>query len=153
LSELRRFLRDVSRAQERPFDLLVVAIDGNCQDYSKRRKRIQTVVKQSGYPGSVVCAVPDPHIERWYLVDPGGFQQALGTDAAPEVPPYKCERGRYKQVLRQAVRQTGIVAPLGGLEYGSDIAQFLNLYVVGKADTGFKHFVDELRAVLDQQVQ
>jgi hypothetical protein len=153
LSELRRFLRDVNREQERLFDLLVVAIDGNCHSYTKRRKEIRAVVKRSGYPGSVVCAVPDPHIEHWYLIDPRGFQQALGADVIPDVPPNKCERGHYKQALRQAVRQAGIDAPLGGLEYGPDIARLLDLYAAGKADTGFKHFVDELRAALDQLVQ
>jgi hypothetical protein len=153
LSELRRFLQDVSREREQPFDLLVIAIDGNCQSYSKQRKKIREIVKRSGYLGSTVYAIPDPHIERWYLADSSGFRQALNTDIAPEVPPYKCERGRYKQALRQAVRWTGIVAPLGGLEYGPDIARLLDLYTAGKVDTGFKHFVDELQATLNQLVQ
>jgi hypothetical protein len=55
---------------------------------------------------------------------------------------------RYKQALRDAIRQTGIIAPLGGLEYGPDIAEVLGLYGVGKADAGFKHFLDELQAGL-----
>ncbi len=153
LSELRRFLRDVSRERERPFDLLVAAIDGNCQGYAKRRKEIQATVKRSGYLGSVVCAVPDPHIERWYLADSSSFRQALGTTVAPEVPPYKCERRRYKEALRRAVYQTGAVAPLGGPEYGHDIARALDFYVVGEADAGFKHLIDQLRAALDQLAQ
>jgi hypothetical protein len=148
LDELRRFLRDVSREREQIFDLLVVAIDGDCQGYSKRRKEIRDIVRRSGYPGLVVCAVPDPHIERWYLADPGGFQRALDADAAPEVPSYKCERGRYKQALREAVQRAGVTAPLGGLEYGPDLATTIDLYAVGKANAGFKHFVDDLCAVL-----
>lgn len=144
LGELRRFLRDVSREQEQPFDLLVVAIDGNCHGYSKRRKDIRAIVKRSGYPSLVVYAIPDPHVERWYLADPDKFRQVLDTNVVPEVPSYKCERGYYKQILRRAVQQTGIAAQLGGLEYGPDIARALDLYAAGKADTGFKHFVDEL---------
>jgi len=92
--------------------------------------------------------VPDPHIERWYLADSRGLQQVLEANTVPQVPAYKCERGRYKQALRDAIRQTGIIAPLGGLEYGSDIAETLDLYTVGKSDASFKHFVDELRAGL-----
>lgn len=148
MGELRRFLRDVGREREQPYDLLVVAIDGDCQRYVERRKAIQTIVEQSGYTGPVICAVPNPHIERWYLADPRGLQQVLGGSSIPEVPSYKCERGRYKQALRDAIRQTGIVAPLGGLEYGPDIAEVLDLYTVGKADAGFKHFLDELQAGL-----
>ncbi|MCC7352742.1 MAG: DUF4276 family protein [Anaerolineae bacterium] len=145
LSELGRFLRDVRRERDRPYDLLVVAIDGNCHGYQERREEIRTFVARSQYPGLVVYAVPDPHIERWYLADPHGFQQALETAIVPQVPAYKCERGRYKQALRDAIRQTGIIAPLGGAEYGSDIASALDLYTVGKADTGFKHFIEELQ--------
>jgi hypothetical protein len=40
LNELQRFLRDVSREQERPFDLLLMAVDGNCHGYSKRRRSL-----------------------------------------------------------------------------------------------------------------
>jgi hypothetical protein len=148
LDELRRFLRDVNHERERPFALLVVAIDGDCYGYRERRDEIRAIVQQSGYPGLVICAVPNPHIERWYLADPHGLQQVLEVSSVPEVPSYQCERGRYKQALRDAIRQTGIVAPLGGLEYGPDIAEILDLYTVGKADAGFKHFLDELQAGL-----
>jgi len=148
MDELRSFLRDVSREREQLFALLVVAIDGDCRSYQERRNEIRAVVDRSGYPGTVVYAVPNPHIERWYLADPHGLQQVLEVSSIPEVPPYKCERGRYKQALRDAIRQTGIVAPLGGLEYGPDIAEVLDLYTVGKVDAGFKHFLDGLRAEL-----
>lgn len=148
LEELRRFLRDVNHERERPFALLVVAIDGDCRKYQERRNEIWAIVERSGYPGTVVCAVANPHIERWYLADPRGLQQVLGGRGIPEVPSSKCERGRYKQALRDAIRQTGIRASLGGLEYGPDIAEVLDLYTVGKADAGFKHFLDELQAGL-----
>jgi len=145
LDELRRFLRDVSRERERPFDLLIVAIDGDCRGYQERRNEIQSIVTQSGYAGPVICAVPDPHIERWYLADPRGLQRAFDTDVVPQVPPYKCERGRYKRALRDFIRQTGITAPLGGLEYGADVAASLDLYAVDRVDAGFRHFIEDLR--------
>lgn len=150
LIELRRFLRDVRRKQEYLFDLLVVAIDGNCHGYVERQKEIKDIVTQSSYQGSVVCAVPDPHIERWYMIDPSGFQQALGTHIVPHVPVYKCERDRYKHALRQATQQAGIIAPLGGAEYGQEIARTIHFYDAGKEDTGFKHFIDDLQAAMEQ---
>lgn len=142
--ELRDFLRDVSRERERPFDLLVVAIDGNCRGYRQTRDDILDVATQSDYAGPIACAVPNPHIERWYLADPLALQQVLEVDHVPDAPRYKCERARYKQVLRETIRQAGVVAPLGGLEYGADIVASLDLYTAGKADTGFKHLLDAL---------
>lgn len=112
LGELRRFLRDVNHERERPFALLVVAIDGDCRGYRERRDEIRAIVEESGYPGPVMCAVPDPHIERWYLADPRGLQQVLEVGSVPAVPAYKCERGRYKQALRDAIRQTGVIQPV-----------------------------------------
>ena len=153
VSELRRFLRDVRRERERPFDVLIVAIDGNCQGYAEKRDEILRVVKQTGYPGRVVCAIPNPHIERWYLVDAQCLRRVIEAETQPETPVYKCERGRYKHALREAFRQAGIVAPLGGAEYGPEIAAALDLYIVGKADAGFKHFVDELRVALKSFVR
>lgn len=60
MTELRRFLRDVKRGRAFPFDVLVVAIDGNCQRYQKKRDEIKGIVEQTNYPGALVCAVPDP---------------------------------------------------------------------------------------------
>lgn len=148
LNELKRFLRDVGREREHPFALLVIAIDGNCRGYREKRDDILEIVERSGYPGPVVCAVPDPHIERWYLADSRGLQQVLDTDIVPKVPDYKCQRDLYKQALHEAIRRTGIIPLLGGVEYGSDIAENLDLYTVGRTDAGFKHFIDELRSGL-----
>lgn len=138
LGELRKFLMDVSHQP----DVLVIAIDGNCRGYREMREEIQRAVQQTEYPGPVVCAVPDPHMERWYLADPNALQRILNV--RPECPAYKCERDRYKQALREAFRQAGIVAPLGGVEYGEEIAWSIDIFQVGKVDRGFKHFADDL---------
>ena len=148
LRSLERFLRDVSGESQSPLDVLIVAIDGNCSTYLEQRRLIDEAAQRSGYPRKAVCAVPDPHIERWYLADPDGFQRALGAANVPPLPAYKCERGVYKQALRQAIGQVGVVPPLGGAEYGADIAETLDLFAAGKADSGLKHFVRDLRAAL-----
>jgi hypothetical protein len=146
--ELRRFLLDVRRGHHRPFDVLIVAIDGNCQGYVEKRNEIQQIVEQTHYRGSVVCAVPDPHVEYWYLIDAQALRSVIEADVQFEVPAYKCERGRYKRALQNAFRQAGIFAPLGGAEYGADVAAALDLYAVGRVDAGFRHFVDDLRVAL-----
>ncbi|MBN1875634.1 MAG: DUF4276 family protein [Anaerolineae bacterium] len=148
ITELRKFLRDVQHSRASDFDVLVIAIDGNCQGYLEKRNELHDIVERSGYRSAVVYAVPDPHIERWYLEDVAALTQAIGADIKPDTPRYKCERGRYKNALREALKQAGIVPPLGGIEYAADIAQALDLYTVGKADAGFKHFEDELRSVI-----
>ena len=47
LEELRRFLRDVNHEREHLFALLVVAIDGNCHSYRKRRAEIRVPAASS----------------------------------------------------------------------------------------------------------
>lgn len=145
---LRQFLRDVRRGRERPFDVLVVVLDGNCQGYAKKRNEIQAITEQTGYAAPLVCAVPDPHIERWYLADPAALRQVIGTEAHPFLPPYKCERDRYRRALREAFAQAGFIPPLGGAEYGPELAEVIDLYAVGRTDPAFRHFVEDLRAAL-----
>ena len=103
--DLRKFLRDAARERQRRFDLVIVAIDGNCHGYIEVRNQILAKAQQARYPGSVVCAVPNPHIERWYLADPAAVRHALGVDQVPALPRYKCERARYKNALRTAARE------------------------------------------------
>lgn len=147
LSELRKFLRELGQSPL-DLDLLVVAIDGNCKSYQKVRKEIHKMVQRSRCHIPVVCAIPDPHIERWYLADEEALKQVLNIQSVSSLPPYKCERGRYKRALRQTVQNVGIIPPLGGIEYGADIANTLDFYKVGKVDAGFKHFIDDLRTLL-----
>jgi hypothetical protein len=148
MSSLRAFLHRCSGIADPPFDLLVVAIDGNCSTYSARRDEIGRLVSQAEYPGLFACAVPNPHVERWYIADPTGFQQAVAGPAPPSVPRYKCERARYKRGLSDALREAGLEAPLGGAEYGDEIAQHIDLQRAGRSDSSFKHFRDDVRQAL-----
>lgn len=148
MTGLRRFVRDVQRQRERAPDILIVAVDSNCQGFVEKRREIETIAQRAGYARPLVCAVPDPHIERWYLEDAIALQQVLRSQVIPQPPPYKCERDRYKQALRQVITDAGRIPLLGGAEYGEEIAHCLDLYMVGKADGAFKHFVDSLKEAL-----
>lgn len=148
ITELRQFFRDVKKGQELPFAVLVVAIDGNCQGYREKRDEIVQIAQQTGYPGIPICAVPDPHIEHWYLIDPDAFCKAAEIDSRPEVPSYKCERGLYKRVMQEAFAKSGLAPPLGGVEYGEDIALEIDFFTAQKKDVAFGHFRAELRSAL-----
>lgn len=143
LTAARQYARDLA-AQTEPFlDVLVVAVDGNCSGYVNRRDEIQRAVGER-YAGDVIAAAPDPHVERWYLADPRAPSLALGRDFSAEVPAYKCERKRYKQALVEAFRQVNVEPPVGGIEYGEDIALAMDLDVACRL-RDFDRFVTDVR--------
>ncbi|MBC7227613.1 MAG: DUF4276 family protein [Thermoflexales bacterium] len=147
LSEFSRFLRENQGLQ---IHVLVVAIDANCHKYTSRLREIRRRVKNAGIGWQVVCAIPDPHIERWYLADPSAIPRAFQKERGltTHLPRYKCERGWYKQALRRAIEDVaGFVPPLGGVEYGQDIAGAMDLYTAGRDDRALKHFIDDIKQV------
>jgi hypothetical protein len=142
--ELEQFLWDMQKGVETMPDVLVVVIDGDCQK-KEVRKRVQELTSRYGFPHNrVVCGVPDPHIERWYLEDQQAFVQVI-PNSKPRKLPYKCERDWYKQELVRSIREAGIEPLLGGAEYGDEIARSLHPSRLGPS---FRNFWDELRSVL-----
>ncbi len=100
----------------------------------------------------VIAAVPDPHVERWYLLDLPALENAAGVKLSVQHVPEKCEKDFYKKLLRQAFEGTEIAPPLGGIEYGERVALEMNLYNASKQDHGLGDFVGCLRAWLRRQV-
>ena len=76
------------------------------------------------------------------------LSQAAGSPIAASAPAYKCEKNHYKTLLRQAFVDTGIAPPLGGLEYGPDVARKMDLYTAAKQDHGLNDYVEKARAWL-----
>jgi hypothetical protein len=153
MAELASFFRDYSTGNASPFDLTVVAVDGNCHGYLERIKQVTKRADRWVYPGQLACAVPDPHIERWYLLDRTTLQTVLGAAEVAECPAHKCERDRYKDALVKSIRSAGLTPQFGGAEYGPDIARRLDLYRVGKEDGGFALFVDALKSGLLEAIR
>jgi len=80
-------MRDLLQARESWPDLLVVAIDSNCRVFNACRSEVEDAVKDAPIPR--ILAIPDPHIERWLLLDSAAFKSALGkvrTDSASWSP-------------------------------------------------------------------
>ncbi len=145
---LRQFLRDVVRGATGPFDVTIVCIDADCDSVYTVKREILQLVDQTGYPGAVVCAIPDPHVERWYLADPDGFCRATGIQRRPTVPKAKCERDQYKAIIVQCLREEGVPTPLGGAEYGADIAREMNVGRATSNDKSLSTFRADLREAL-----
>lgn len=145
VSELKSLLRDIRKEKGIFPELIVVATDANCVGYNRRRRDITDLTDR--IPGiRVVCALPDPHVERWLLIDSAAFKSVLGTGC--QAPDQKCERDRYKRLLREAVRRAGISPSLGGIEYAEDIVNAMDLDRAGRDDPSLGHFLAELRLVL-----
>ena len=139
---------DLLKFKESLPDLIVVAEDANCTGFLERRKGLQQTAEP--IKERVVFAVPDPHIERWMLIDPSAFRAVLGTSC--ELPDQKCDRGCYKRLLAQAVKDAGVAPTLGGMEHAEEIVRSLDLRTCNKHDD-FSTFLGELSAHMRYWIQ
>ena len=124
--EFKEFLRDLEKQRHPLPDAIVVVLDANCLGYNDRKKLMDHQLEP--YPQFqqlVSYAIPDPHIERWMLVDPTAFKAVFGRGCT--LPAVKCAKDEYKNLLRREIRASGIEAPLGGEEYAADVVEKMNL--------------------------
>jgi hypothetical protein len=141
VQEFTQYLRDLKRQGGLP-DLVVIGTDANCKGYNGRRAQLPL----EDCPVPAVVAIPDPHIERWLLLDGAACKAALGQGC--QAPDHKCARDRYKEALNRAVMNAGIVPSLGGIEFAEDIVQAMDLDRAARADASLKRFRDDLQAAL-----
>ena len=142
--ELRDYLRDL-RGQGSPLpDLIIVATDANCRGLNERVREMD----QTTTPAPMILAIPDPHIERWLLLDSAAFKTAVGRGC--DAPDRKCDRDLYKRRLATAIRAAGIMPSLGGIEFAEDIVQSMDINRAKRADRSFQRFVDPLVNVFQQ---
>ena len=143
VQEFRRYLGDLATQGGHP-DLIVVATDANCIGLQRRIRDIDA----SAAVSPLVLAVPDPHIERWLLLDGAAFKSVFGKGC--DAPDKKCDRGRYKHQLFEAIRAAGVVPQLGGIQYAEDIVQHMDIESAARGDPSFRRFVDEVRRLFRQ---
>ena len=141
LGKLKNYMNDLKRQGSPGPDLVVVATDANCKGLNER---VREVTSQDD-PAPVVLAIPDPHIERWLLLDGSAFKTVFGRGC--DAPDQKCDRNRYKERLIEAIRASGTVPRLGGIEYAEDIIRCLDIDRVASVDKSFHRFVTQLRNV------
>lgn len=139
--ELGKYLRDIRELKvERP-DLIIVATDANCKGLNERTNEMQ----ESDPPVEMILAIPDPHVERWLLLDGNAFKTVLGEGC--NAPSYKCERNFYKKSLIDSILKTDRIPEFGGIEFAKEIMRKIDISRASRADESFKRFVDELQAV------
>lgn len=144
IQELSFYLRDLTN-QGGPYpDLIIVATDANCRGLGERVREVQC----TDAPAPMLLAIPDPHIERWLLLDGAAFRSVFGRGC--NAPDQKCDRDRYKNLLREAIHDAGITPVLGGIEFAEDIVRAMDLERAMQADNSLRSFVEELRRVFRQ---
>ena len=149
IAGLRQLLVDIRSGVVDQPDAIVVGVDADC-DQGDRRRQVERAVELEEYKGAVLTAEPDPHIEAWYLADAAYLQELLRTSERPATPRARCRKDEYKNQLRAIVRSSGAPAPLGGVEFGPEIAEGMSLFRAVRDVPSFRQFVDEARARLRQ---
>ena len=141
----KQYLRDIDRQGPPAPSFVVVATDANCKGYTARSKEI------GGEAASVeiVRAIPDPHVERWLLLDGAAFKEIFGRGC--DAPDRKCQRDRYKQHLVQAIHAAGETPLLGGIEYAEDLVAKMDLDRAARADRSLEHFLSDLRRAFERR--
>ena len=139
VQEFNGYLRDLARQGARPH-LIVVATDANCSGLNERVREIGNPAA----PTPMVRAIPDPHVERWLLLDGAAFKSVFGKGC--DAPDRKCGRDLYKQRLIEAIHATGVTPGLGGIEFAEDIVRQMDLERAMRADRSLERFVNDLRS-------
>jgi hypothetical protein len=147
--EFTDFLRDLARGQLPHPDSVVVVLDANCVGYNERKGIMDRVVR--AYPAFqqiVSYAIPDPHIERWMLVDDAAFQTVFGRGCT--LPALKCAKDEYKHLLLKEIRDSGIEPLLGGEEYAEDIVKAMDLGHAEVSEASLGLFLKSLKALFNR---
>ena len=140
VSEFDSYLHDLNRQGIHP-DLIVVATDSNCAGLNQRTRELE----RPGWSFPVVTAIPDPHIERWLLLDGAAFHAAVGRGC--NAPDHKCDRARYKSLLIDAVYAAGITPSIGGIEFAEDIILHMDIDRAMQYDRSLRRFVQQMRRI------
>lgn len=143
VSTFHDYLRDLARQGQPLLDLIIVATDANCSGLNERIREITRISNMVNTPiPPIVPAIPDPHIERWLLLDGAAFSRLFGTGC--DAPDQKCDRRAYKSRLIQALRNSGINTRLSGIEYAQDLVQEMDLDRAKRSDRSLQLFLDNL---------
>ena len=143
VGKLKDYIRDIERQGSPWPDLLVVATDANCKGLNRRAQEVRSQARWSRDKPMLILAIPDPHIERWLLLDGAAFRAVFGTGC--DAPDQKCARSRYKERLIEAIKATETVPRLGGIEYADEIVRHMEIDRVASVDRSFQRFITDLR--------
>lgn len=146
LYELRQHMLDLQRNKKSSSDLFIVATDGNCKGYIGRRQEIDKAIKD--FSGVLIYAIPDPHIERWLLLDSSAFKTVLGKGCS--APVQKCQRDLYKRLLGDAIRHAAGNTTFSSIEYVADLVNAMNLDYLERAEESLGRLLKDLRRMFQE---
>ncbi len=144
IKELKQYMRDLYRGRGGSPDMVLVATDANCKGLNQRLKEIVGVTSKF-HQAFVICAIPDPHIERWMLLDSAAFKSVFGRGC--QAPDQKCEKARYKKMLIENIREAGVTPSLGGIEFAKDIAENMDLDHAARKDHSLGQFLQNITGI------
>lgn len=131
IRELKQYQRNLQHNRENLPDLVIVGTDGNCKKPPDREKEINLVIPDD-FAHLVISAIPDPHIERWFLLDSGAFKTVFGKGCP--APDQKCEQDRYKRLLLNAIHEAGVDPSLVDAKYVAALVNAMNLQRMDQVD-------------------
>lgn len=143
IAELRRFVRDLPTEEETP-DLIVVALDCDCRRRSRVVRDLQKLLA-GRVSSEIVFALPEPHVERWYLADQAALQRVTGAPGMPSLPPPRCRKDLFKRALADAFGAGDLYPSLGGVEYAEEIVSEMDLSVAARNDASLGAFIQDFR--------
>lgn len=141
IAELKQYQRDLQQHKEDLPDLVIVGTDSNCKSLSEREKEINEVV--TDLADIVISMIPEPHIERWLLLDSEAFKTVYGKGCS--APDQKCERDRYKKMLLNAIYQATMVSPLDGMERMEELVNAMDFQRMRQSDKSLQRFLNLLQ--------
>jgi hypothetical protein len=155
IKEFKKFLKDTIKIEPSEIDFLVIAVDGNCKGYRDRVKELEKSIRPNHpFKDRVVYAVPDPHIERWYIMDQRAFKEGVGLNRAPDMPQYKCKKAYYKQILNQALKESNVNSLLTGAEYAERIVENIqDLESFSRQNSGCQTFIEDLKRIFKSKMR
>jgi hypothetical protein len=145
MDELANYRRLIEKGVVATSDMFVIAIDANCKGLNEAHKEIEKAIT-GPLEQKTVIACPDPHIERWFLVDPVSFHEVVGRQ--PALGQQKCGRDVYKSLLVKTMRDAGQIPTLGGIEFAQELVAAMDLYRAAKNDRSFALFLEDMRTAL-----
>lgn len=148
-AEFGNFLRDLSRDRQPLPDAVIAVVDANCKGYTERRGMMEdAAARYPQFQQLVSYAIPDPHIERWMLVDSAAFRTVF--DRGCTLPAIKCAKDEYKKLLRAEISASGIEATLGGEEFAEDVVMAMDLAQAEIREPSLGHFLKSLKGLFNK---
>lgn len=147
ISELKKYFKELEIGLKVIPDIIIIGIDSNCKGYNTQRKEIEKETPDQ-FKNLTVHAIPDPHIEKWFLIDSHAFKAVFGTGC--KAPDNKCEKDRFKSILADEMKKADYQPLIGGFEMVEDYIDSLDITRASNSDDSFKKFISDITRKLNE---